>query len=260
MKDIPSPAPKPGDPPAPAPAPSAGAPYRPEGLPDHLFGKSDKETIENLAKAYTGARAAIGEKGEVPEKPDGYTFEASEKLKPFVENFDKDPVYNKAREIAREAGMPTKMFQAFIPKLLEHFVDGGLVEGPVDPKAMLRTLAPAGMEKASDAERETAGGKIVTDNIAWVDQMKATNAMPAAAADFLAAQAADAPGAHALINFMRGSAQEVRPALAGGNASSGMTDADMKARINDPRNNPSAKEYDKAFALQTDELSKKHYG
>lgn len=225
-----------------------------------MYGKSDKETIDHLSKAYTGARAAIGDKGEVPEKPDGYTFEASEKLKPFVANFDKDPVYNKAREIAREAGMTTKQFQTFIPKLLEHFVEGGLVEAPMDPNAVLRTLAPAGMEKATDAEREAAGGKVLTDNIAWVDQMKATKAMPPAAADFLAAQAADAPGAHALINFMRGSSQEVLPALNGGNGSSGMTDDQMKARNTDPRNFPGNKEYDKGFAAETDRMAKAHYG
>lgn len=236
------------------------APYRPEGLPDHLYGKSDKETIDHLHKAYGGARAAIGEKGDIPEKADGYTFEAGEKLAPHVANFDKDPVYNAVRGIAKEAGLTTKQFQTFMPKVLEHFVESGLVDAAVDPKAMLRSVAPASMEKASDAEREAAGSKIVTDNIAWVDQMKATQAMPPAAADFLAAQAADAPGAHALINFMRGNSQELLPALNGGNGSSGLTDADMKARINDPRNNPSAKEYDKAFALQTDDLSKKHYG
>ena len=92
----------PGQPATPAPAvtdpPAAGAPaagqapadpgasaaYRPEGLPDHLLGKDERETIDKLFKAYGGAREAIAKFGAVPEAPDKYEFTPAEAVAPYL--------------------------------------------------------------------------------------------------------------------------------------------------------------------------------
>lgn len=250
----PSPGAAPGAPPA---APAASAPYRPEGLPDHLLGKDDKDTVDKLFKAFDGFRRSTADQGTVPEKPDGYTFDASDKLKPYVGNFDKDPIFAKAREIAKEIGMTDKVFRGFVPRILEHFIDGGLVDAPVDPKAMLRELAPAALKEATDAEKEAAGGRIVQDNIAWVDQMKADKTMPEDAASYLAAQAADASGAHALINWLRGAREERRPALNHRAPAGGVTKAELDARVADPRNDPNDVKFDRRFAEETREMFKR---
>lgn len=245
-----------GQPPAGGAAPS---PYRPEGLPDHLFGTSDKETIDKLNNAYTGARKSIGDLGAVPEKADGYTFEASDKLKPYVANFDKDPVYIKTREIALKAGMTAKSFGSFMPELLESLIDGGLVAAPIDAKAQLRALAPAELANGTDQEKEAAGGRRVQDNIAWADGAKASQAIDPDVAEFLSVSATDSPAANKLIEWLRGANNETMPALGGGGGS-GLSEDQLTARMNDPRNNPSDAKYDRAFALETDALSKKHYG
>ncbi len=241
-------------------AAAAPSPYRPDGLPDHLFGGNDRETIDKLHKAVSGFRTQQGEAGAVPEKPEGYSFEPSDKLKPYVADFDKDPVYGAVRGIAHKIGMPDKMFKAFVPAILEHFVDGDLVAAPVDPKAMLRDLAPQSLANATDAEKETAGGKRVQDNIAWIDGAKANKAMPEAVADFFAASAAGDPRAHAAIEWLRGSASEPAPALGGGAGGSGMSESALETRLNDPRNVPGSPQYEPAFARETDDLYKKHYG
>jgi hypothetical protein len=228
-------------------------------LPDHLVGASEKETIDKLFGAYKGARQSIGEAGSVPEKPEAYSFEASDKLKPYVANFDKDPVYGAVRGIAHKAGITDKQFKAFLPGVLEHFVDSELVGAPIDPKAMLRELAPANAG-ASDAEKETAGARRVQDNIAWIDGAKANKAMPEAVADFFAAAAAGDPKAHAAIEWLRGSSSEPKPALGGGNGGAGVSEDQLKARIADPRGQVGGPQYDPAFARETDELYKKHYG
>lgn len=237
-------------------AAAAATPHRPEGLPDHLLGKDDKETVDKVFKAYDGFRKTAGEQGAVPESADKYSFEASDKLKPHVANFDKDPVYIAARDLAHKSGMTDKVFKSFIPSLLEHLVDGGLVEAPMDPKAMLRQLAPVNMDKATDAEKEVAGGKRVRDNIAWLDQMKADKTLPDDAATYLVAQAADNPGAHALIDWLRGNRQERKPALTGGAAAGGSSKADLDARTADPRNDPQSPKFEKAFAERTREMFK----
>lgn len=226
-------------------------------MPDHLLGKDDKETVDKVFKAFDGFRKTAGEQGAVPDAPEKYSFDASDKLKPYVDNFDKDPVYNAARSIAHKAGMTDKVFKAFVPTLLEHFVDGGLVEAPVDPKAMLRQLAPPDLDKATDAEKEAAGGRRVRDNIAWLDQMKADKTMPEGAATYLVAQAADNPGAHALIDWLRGNRQERKPALSGGNPAGTPSKADLDARNADPRNDPSSSQFDKGFAEETREMFKR---
>lgn len=235
------------------------SPYRPDGLPDHLFGANDRETLDKIFGAYKGARQSIGEGNAVPDKPEGYSFEASDKLKPYVENFDKDPVYGKVREIAHKAGISDKQFKAFLPGVLEHFVDGELVAAPVDPKALLRDMAPASMSAASEAERETAGARRVQDNIAWVDGAKTNGAMPEGVADFFAASAAGDPRAHAAIEWLRGANVEPAPALGGSGGGGGASEDALKARIADPRGQVGGPQYDAAFAAETDRLYQQTY-
>lgn len=238
---------------------AAPSPYRPDGLPDHLFGGSERETIDKLFGAYKGARQSIGEAGAVPDNPDGYSFEASDKLKPYVGNFDKDPVYGAVRGIAHKIGMPDKIFKAFVPAFLEHCVDGELVAAPVDPKQMLRDMAPSNLANASDADKETAGARRVQDNVAWIDGAKTNGTMPEGVADFFAASAAGDPRAHAAIEWLRGSKSEPTPAMGGG-VTSGVTEVQLQERIKDPRGTVGSPTFDPAFARETDDLYKKFYG
>lgn len=237
------------------------SPYRPDGLPDHYFGGSDKDTIDKLFGAVNGFRSKQGEAGAVPAKADGYTFEAGDALKPFVANFDKDPVYGGVREDALAAGITDKQFAKFMPAVLNRFISGDLVAAPVDAKAMLRDLAPASMASATDAEKEVAGGKRVTDATAWIDGAKANETMPKDVADFFAAGVASDPRAIAAVDWLRGAKAEPRPAMPGaGDGGSGASDADLEARLNDPRNTPGKAEYDANFATQTDNMYRQRYG
>lgn len=237
----------------------APSPYRPEGLPDHYFGGNDKETIDKLFGAVNGFRTKQGEAGAVPEKPDAYALDASDKLKPYIGNLDKDPVWGKTREIFHKAGITDKQFKATLGPLLEGLIDGGLVAAPIDPKAVLKSMAPETLANGTDEEKIAAGAKRVQDNIAWADGAKANKAIPEDVASFLATSAADNAAANKLIEWLRGSNSETRPAM-GHSGGSGMSDDAMKARINDPRNNPSSPQYDKAFAAETDQLSRKQWG
>lgn len=241
-----------------------GAPFRPEGLPDHLLGKSDKETVEKLHKAYTGARTAVGERGAVPKDVAGYKFEPDDALKPYVANFDSDPVYGKVREAALAAGITDRQFASFLPGVLKTFIDGELVAAPVDAKAQLRSLAPPDLPAtATDAEKEAAASKRMQNNIAWVDGAKAQAMFPtdkdgkSPIAEFFAAAMASDPRAHQAVEWLRGAPQ--RPAM-NGQGGSGASAADVTARLNDPRNNPNDAKFDRGFAAETDRLSKEAWG
>jgi len=87
----------------------AGVPYKPEGLPEHLLGKTDKETIENINKAYKGAREELGKKGnKAPETPDAYTLTLPDDLKGKVISLDasgKDPVFEALKPALHKAGL-----------------------------------------------------------------------------------------------------------------------------------------------------------
>ena len=259
---------KPGDTapaggPSPAPSgniPPAGSAYRPEGMPDHFLGKDDRETVDKLFKAADGFRREAAERGTVPKEATAYAFETSEKLKPFVAGFDKDPVYNAARDIAHKAGMTDKVFQKFIPGFLESMIDNGMVGQSMNGDEMLVSLAPASMKDATPEEKKTAGAKRVTDTLAWVDGAKTQGNMPPAVADYLSTIAADDPKAIGLVDWLRGSAHEPRPAMQGGNVPGGTSEEALKARNLDPRNQPGGKQYDAAFAAETDRLYRAHYG
>lgn len=93
-----------------AAAAAAGTPYRPEGLPDHLLGKDDKETTDKLLKAYKGAREEMAKKGNTaPETADGYTLQLADDLKDKVIKVDpttgKDPIFEALKPALHKAGL-----------------------------------------------------------------------------------------------------------------------------------------------------------
>lgn len=246
----------------------AAAPYRPEGLPDHLFGKSDQETIDRLHKTVSGFRQTEGDRGAVPKTPDEYRLEFGDKVKPFAENFGKDPLFKQTLTIAHEAGITDKQFGKFLPKLLEHMVDSGMVEAPLDATAELLKLMPASAAGLDDAGKKAAAGKRLQDNIAWVDTMtkqfasgdQTKQAPISQAFEWLAAAATDKVQANYLIEFLRGNATEQRPALDGGKPPAGTDGAAVQARLRDPRNDPMSSKFEQGFADETDRLSKQTWG
>jgi hypothetical protein len=245
-----------------APPPPGSAPYRPEGLPDHLVGANDRETLDKVFKAFDGFRRGEAERGALPKDPAGYQFTASDKLKPYTGDFDKDPVFGKAREFAHKAGLTDKQFNGFLVPMLESFIDGGLVDKPIDAQAQLMSLAPPG-EYADDAAKKTAASKRMADNTAWIDGAKGQNSFggnSAPIAEFLAAAGASDPRAHQLIEWLRGVDAPVQPAMGGQAAAANASQEAVKARMRDPRYDPNKPQFDRSFAEETDRLSRSTFG
>ncbi len=237
-----------------AAAAAAASAYRPEGLPDHLYGANERETLDKLFKAYSGARETIAKAGDVPKAVDGYAFEASEKLKPFTEGLDKDPFWTTVKEVSLKHGLPAKSFQGLFGDLMEKMVDGGLVAEPFSPEAERAALVP---DITDPKARAATADRIIRENLAQVKAWGEQGLDPASVKALEATM--DRAATNKLVEWIRTSRGEQPPALNGMPAGD-ITEAQLDARIADPRNNFGSPQYDKAFATETTEMKKKFYG
>jgi hypothetical protein len=234
--------------------PQAGPAFRPDGLPDHLYGATEKETIEKLWKAHAGAREFIGKFGEVPKDPTGYAFEPVDAIKPYVENLDKDPLFEKIRASAHKSGVPAKVFNSFLNDVMAEMVAGDMVQPPFNPEKERAALAP---DVADPAERAKAADRIVRENVALLDAWKAQG-LPEAVHTGLTSNL-DYAWANQLVRYMAGLKNETPPALGGENGGA-LTKAALDARVADARNTVGNPKYDPAFAAETTRQFKAFYG
>lgn len=232
----------------------AAAAYRPDGLPDHLVGTNEKETIDKLWTAQKAYRDGQAKYEPPPADATGYTFEWSEKVKPYTQEFETDPAFKGLREDLLEAGIGTKAASKLIDKTLARWIDGGLVHEPVDIEAEKAKLAPAEAKDLPAPERDAAIQRRVATNVAFVDSLKAKGFDAQAASD-LSAELAAFPALNQLVEFVRSGQGGAEPALGGG-AAQGVTKADLDARVADPRNRWGSTKYDPSYAAETDRLFK----
>lgn len=231
--------------------------YRPDGLPDHLLGANEKETIDKLWTATKGFRDGQAKYEPPPADAAGYAFEWSDKVKPYTETFDTDPAFKGLRDDLLEAGIGTKAASKLIDKTLARWIDGGLVHEPVDIEAEKAKLAPADAKDLPAPERDAAIQRRVATNVAFVDSLKAKGFDAQAATD-LSAELAAFPALNQLVEFVRGGAGGDGPALGGGSGQ-GVSKSDLDKRMADPRGRVGEASYDADFARETDRLFKQHY-
>jgi hypothetical protein len=233
------------------------APYRPDGLPDHLVGASERETIDKLWKAQEGYRQAQAKYEPPPADASGYTFEFSDKVKPYAADFGEDKFFGGVKEDLLAAGIGSKTANAFLDKVLGRMIDMNLVDAPVDVEAEKVKLAPAEAKSLPPAERDAAIQRRVSTNVAFVDSLKAKGFGAEAASD-LAAELVAFPALNDLVEFMR-LGQGAGPAL-GGNQAGEATRADLEKRMADPRQKFGTATFDADFAKETDRLFRVVHG
>jgi hypothetical protein len=244
----------PGQPAAAASPPSA---YRPDGLPDHLFGTDDKTTIDNLWKSYAGFRDRMAQLEPPPKDGAGYQFTWSDKVSPYMQDAGDDKFVQGLRDVALKAGMNNGQANGFLNGAIELMLELDLVDKPVDPQAELAKMIPADAVSLPKAEQDAAVQRRIATNLAYVDGLVA-DGLSKASADAIKAELAGFPELHQLVELMRGGTG-AKPAL-GGNVPAAVTAADLEKRTADPRNQVGNAKFEPAFAAETTRLYQQVYG
>ncbi len=267
----PSAAPSPaGDPAAGAtpPAPAAST-YRPEGLPDHMLGKSDSETIDNMKKALDGYRARDAEQ-KIPEDPKAYaefSAEIPDAIKPHIEKLTGDPLYDRVASTAAKLKLSVPQYQGLVMEMMSASAEMGILEPPINEAAEKAALVPESARHLPETEQRAAREKRMTENFAYLDQMvalgKDKGGLSQDAADYAKGMLGDTARGHEFIEFLRsqGGGGHKGPAMEfNGGAGRADPKAELARRAALPENTPGHRLFDEASAKQLQADYKKVYG
>ena len=210
-------APSPSAAPSPAGEPAAGAAppapaasiYRPEGLPDHMLGKSDSETIDNMKKALDGYRARDAEQ-KIPEDPKAYAEfagEIPEAIKPHIEKLTGDPLYDRVASTAAKLKLSVPQYQGLVMEMMSASAEMGILEPPINEAAEKAALVPESARHLPETEQRAAREKRMTENFAYIDQMvtlgRDKGGLSQEAGDYAKAMLGDTARGHEFIEFLR---------------------------------------------------------
>lgn len=168
-----------------AAAAAAGAgPYRPTGLPDTMFGKDDRETIDKMQNALNGYRQRDA---SVPDKVEAYNSfdvdKAPEAIRPFIAKLSTDPLYAAAAKVAMEERIPVGAMQKMTMALYEAGAQSGILEAPLDEVAERAALLPEAAKNLSKADQDKAIDARMQANEDFVKLMVANKALDQDAAE-----------------------------------------------------------------------------
>ncbi|GEM_PF-1764289 len=132
----------------------------PQGLPSEFAGSNADETLGKLLTGYTdlntrfgGMRDKLSKMPAAPEKPDMYSFEPGDNLKPFFGDIAQDPAFASARNAAHKHGLSQEQFAGFISDVYSPLVEQGVLAAPFDPASELKTFQSAtGMDQRATQE------------------------------------------------------------------------------------------------------------
>lgn len=230
----------------------ASAVYRPEGLPDHLLGKDERETIDKLFKVVDGYRkgdAARGEKvGAVPDAPDKYSFTPAETVAPYLPDVAEDPVFKAAQAAAHKHGLGDKQFAGFVNEFMGGLVTGQMLDDPFSADKERAIIAP---EITDPAERVKVAGKAANDTIAYLDALAEQGKITRETADWAKGRT-DRGHFIRLVGALRAGAPGIE--TGGQGTPAGITRADLQARMADARQKSSP-----AFQAETARMYQQLY-
>ena len=262
-------APAPGDqppappaPPAPSPAPgpaeppAAGQPYRPQGLPDTMFGKDDRETMDKMANALTGYRQRDS---AAPDKIEAYSnFEVDklpEAIRPHIEAATKDPFFGVAAKIALAHKVPVPVLQEITAGIYAHAAETGLLEAAIDPVAERAALLPEAAKSLPKAQQDAAIEARITENENFIKLLMKPGEDGRSKLDPKVGENAllmlmDTAQGNQFLEFVRGQmtgADRAQPFGGQGDlpAASGARDA-VRAQLAAPEMNPQHPKFDRA--------------
>lgn len=230
-----------GDPPA------AGTPYHPDGLAETYKGKTDRETIDALAKA-------VGAREGPPAKPDDYALELPADFVKKYGDLNDDPVLPIAREVLHKHGVSQKEFSGIFNDLYAAMAEKGVLEPAIDPYEVMDKLAP----KSGDPNRRKAeGAQRITGALDSVDRLVTRGELTRTEGNILMAGGVTAEGIM-LIEKIAKRYGEHGVQVGGASApSAGYTKADWQREMADERYSTRSPKYDPDYRKRVDEAGER---
>lgn len=141
---------------------AAAQPYRPDGLPDTMFGKDDRETIDKVHNAWKGYRDRDAAR-DVPAEAKDYLsleglkdFSLDETMKPHFEQLAADPAALAMFDRLKHHGVGRAAALDIWQTGMKAMSEAGLLEPPVDYAAERASLLPEAAKSLPKAQQDAA--------------------------------------------------------------------------------------------------------
>lgn len=240
---------------------ASGGPYRPEGLADHLAGADDRETIDKLWTAYSGARESLSKgKDGVPAKPEDYKLDLPPEILDKVIRKDEsgvDPVLAKMQGIFHKHGIPAAAFSE---------IAGDVYKAAAALNAAKEGDADGGGDFVADFAFKDMGGvekaRPAMDGVnAWIAGLKNQGKLDDAEVEELSLMSLHSQGLKTLMKLREMAGEKPIPLNLSqdGGGEGKITEADLNLRVADPRYRKGGKEYDPAFYAETEKMFRAFY-
>jgi len=236
----------------------------PEGFPDQFRGETADETIGKLFGGYQevhtraeGLRTKLAQTPAAPDSPDAYTFEPSEKTKPYFGDVNNDPMFGIARKAAHEAGISQEGFSNFLEAVYGGAIEGGLLNEPYSAEKQVNSyMEAAGLDSKAASEA-------LTNSLAFAkglgEQLKG---VPDAMKDQVSATLLDLTNTAAgnfLLQGLSARLQENGIRISGeGGQQGALTKDDLKKLDSDPRIDPRNREHPDRDKRYDEDLRKRY--
>lgn len=211
---------------------SGGEAYRPEGLPDHMLGKTDRDTLNNVFSAYRLARAEISgsrEKSGIPKTADEYVLNLPDDIRDKVVmagDDGKDPILEAFKPIAHKHNLSQEAFSALATDLYKAVAE--------------KTAADIKADESADADFKSFGGaekaKPVIDGVtAWAKGLAAKGVLDDSDLAEIEILSSYGSGLRVLSKLRAASGEKNIPARIDGAEEKGLSQADLESMVRDPR-------------------------
>jgi len=235
--------------------------YRPDGIEEHLLGQSNEETIDKVLARMNGLRSELAKKGPEaagrPEKPDGYQWNWSDRVKASGTIAGDDQAVKAFAEIAHEHEFSQKQIDA-IPKFFDTLVEKGMIDAPFDANKLLEDLAPD-TYRGSPEERRTKGSERLGAAEAWIKQLTAQQGFDEQMKGEMRLLTTSTAGVKVLERLMNAGTNPSFMAGGGNGPQPAVTQQTVEARLADPRNDAMNPKFDPTYAEQTRAMFKQLY-
>ncbi|RUW46090.1 hypothetical protein EOA36_26475 [Mesorhizobium sp. M8A.F.Ca.ET.021.01.1.1] len=228
-------------------------------MPDTMFGKDDRETIDKMHTALNGYRQRDS---AVPDKAEAYqAFEvdkAPEAIRPHLQQLAKDPLFAAVSKVAMEEKVPVATMHKLTTALYAQAAEAGILEAPVDIAAERSALLPDAAKNLPKADQDKAIDARMQANEDFVNLM-VQQGLPKEVGEHGLLMLMDTAKGNQLIEFLANKITGGGKAapFAGAGASGGDKSAReaLRAELAAPEMNPQHPKFDRA---KWDELNAKY--